>query len=94
MEELVVTETTLPERIGANTESRGSALCLMLNILVRVSSEYLCTNRVSGEPHFRYAALCSCHKTRILSPRVSLKMRGEFRLNSLRRLDRNYYIAG
>ncbi len=32
MEELVVTDTSLPDRIGLNTESRGSALCLMLRI--------------------------------------------------------------
>jgi hypothetical protein len=28
MEELVVTETSLPLRIGVKTERRGSALCL------------------------------------------------------------------
>jgi len=33
----VVTETSLPDRIGANTERRGSALCLMLNILIRLA---------------------------------------------------------
>jgi hypothetical protein len=28
MEEVVVTETSLPLRIGVKTDSRGSALCL------------------------------------------------------------------
>jgi hypothetical protein len=37
MEEPVVTDTSFPDRIEANTESRGSALCLMLNILIKVS---------------------------------------------------------
>jgi hypothetical protein len=32
MEEVVVTETSFPERIGVKTERRGSALCLMLII--------------------------------------------------------------
>jgi hypothetical protein len=36
MEEPVVTETSFPDRIGANTERRGSALCLILNILVTI----------------------------------------------------------
>jgi hypothetical protein len=30
MEEFVVTETSLPLRIGAKTDSRGSALCLIV----------------------------------------------------------------
>jgi hypothetical protein len=32
MEELVVTETRRPLRIGVNTDSKGSALCLMVCI--------------------------------------------------------------
>jgi hypothetical protein len=30
MEEVVVTETSLPLRIGAKTDNKGSALCLMV----------------------------------------------------------------
>jgi len=30
MEEVVVTEVSLPLRIGVNTERRGSALCLIV----------------------------------------------------------------
>ncbi len=47
MEELVVTDTSLPDRIGANTESRGSALCLMLSIFGKVSWKHFCINRAS-----------------------------------------------
>lgn len=32
MDEPVVTDTSLPDRIGLITESKGSALCLMLII--------------------------------------------------------------
>jgi hypothetical protein len=94
MEELVVTETSFPDRIGANTERRGSALCLMLKILVKVSRKYLYINLVSERPYFRCAALWSGHKTRILSPWISAKMRRELGFNSLRWLNRNDYIAG
>ena len=44
MAEVVVTETKLPERVGVNTERRGSVLCLtesIYNISVRQEGLFL-----------------------------------------------------
>ena len=55
MAEVVVTETKFPERIGANTERRGSVLCLTERIYitsVSLSNSYYDTGcSVGGSCH-------------------------------------------
>lgn len=81
MEELVVTVTSLPLRIGVNTDRRGSALCRTVCICTfdqQRSMKIDCATNLWDTS--------GCYQTGILSASISLEMRGELALESLRRL--------
>jgi hypothetical protein len=87
-----VTEVSLPFRIGANTESRGSALCLTIWIFCH--QQLPVQIWVVSYLRRRFSTLRQRRNETRVSPRhITMEMAGEFGVNCLRWLHTDNYVA-
>lgn len=95
MVEFVVTDTSRPDRIGANTDRRGSVLCLTVWICKHSGQLAPCTHSglYAGGSYLWHCAVSPRDQALVLTTSISLEVRGERRILLLGGLDRDNYIA-